>query len=261
MTNAVTLVEQEQPIANGESSSMPARTLRAGIYFRVSTDRQADEGVSLAAQEERLRAYCVAKGWKIAGVYKETGESAKSLKRPAMERLREDVRKRRIDVVVAWKIDRLTRNLHDSLNLLEEWRKRRVHVAAVEQGVDTSTKMGKMLYMLTGMFAEFERDGISDRVKEAIAFKRKRGQVYGPIPFGFKKGRENRLEPVKEEIETVRRVYKLTSRGKALAEIARVLNDENVPGQNKKVRRGWTATTVRRILRNPVYRPHISGAS
>ncbi|EPY01621.1 recombinase family protein [Magnetospirillum fulvum] len=149
---------------------------RAAIYLRVSTDGQTTEN-------QRLELVAVAErsGWEVVEVYEDAGISgAKGRdKRPAFDRLTKDATRRKFDVVMAWSVDRLGRSLQDLVAFLSE-----VHVLGVDlflhqQGIDTTTPAGKAMFQMLGVFAEFERSMIQERVKAGLARARSQGKILG----------------------------------------------------------------------------------
>ena len=130
-----------------------AKRKRAVGYVRVSTEEQAREGLSLAAQESRIKAYCEAKGWELVRVYRDEGYSGKDLRRPGIQALIRDLKADGIDVVVVLKLDRLTRSVRDLGALIEDLFGG-VALASVEESLDSSTANGRMVINLLGTVAE-----------------------------------------------------------------------------------------------------------
>lgn len=226
----------------------------AALYIRVSTDEQARHGVSLDAQEERLRAYCTMRGLEVAAVIRDEGVSAfKHLdKRPGGAELLRLVSTGRAAHVVALKLDRLFRNAADALAQTERWDRAGVALHLVDMGgsaIDTASATGRMMLTMLAGFAEFERALISERTTQALAYKRDKREVYASTPLGFsREGDVLREHP--RELETVARIQSLARRGQSIRAIARRLNAEEVP-----TKRGgqWHPSTVRYVLRNPLY--------
>jgi len=194
---------------------------RAVGYVRVSTEEQAREGLSLAAQESRIRAYCEAKGWELAGVYRDEGYSGKDLNRPGIQSLIRDLKADGIDIVVVLKLDRLTRSVRDLGALIEDLFGG-VALASVEESLDSSTANGRMVINLLGTVAQWEREVISERTAFALEYKRKQGQwAAGRIPFGFRIGKDGRLEEDPEQMKVIRAIKRARRRGRSLREIAK----------------------------------------
>lgn len=149
---------------------------RVAIYTRVSTDQQ-----TTANQERELRALAERSGWQIVDVYRDEGVSgAKGRdKRPAFDALCQDATRRRFDMVMAWSVDRLGRSLQDLVTFLSELHALRIDLFLHQQGLDTTTPAGKAMFQMMGVFAEFERAMIQERVKSGLARARAEGRRLG----------------------------------------------------------------------------------
>jgi DNA invertase Pin-like site-specific DNA recombinase len=154
------------------------------IYSRVSTDSQTTEN-----QERELREIATRMGWSIMKVYRDEGVSgAKSrAERPAFNALWKDATRRRFDMVMAWSVDRLGRSLQDLVAFLSELHALRIDLYLHQQGVDTSTPAGKALFQMMGVFAEFERAIIRERVKSGLERARAQGKILGRPPIDPRK--------------------------------------------------------------------------
>ena len=149
---------------------------KAVLYLRVSTDRQ-----TTANQERELRAIAERSGWEIVQVYRDAGISgAKGRdKRPAFDRLCKDANRRQFDIVMAWSVDRLGRSLQDLIGFLSELHASGIDLFLLQQGIDTTTPAGRALYQMMGVFAEFERAMIRERVNAGLARAKAQGTVLG----------------------------------------------------------------------------------
>ncbi len=143
-----------------------------GLYGRTST---ADKGQDPEMQLKDLRAYACARGWKVFGEYVDIGESGSKDKRPELDRLMEDARKRRIDGILVWKLDRFGRSLKSLVTTLEELRSLGVQFVSYTENLDFSTPAGRAMANLIAVFAEFERDLIRERVKAGIQNAKSKG--------------------------------------------------------------------------------------
>ena len=154
------------------------------IYSRVSTDSQTTEN-----QERELREIASRMGWSIMKVYRDEGVSgAKSrAERPAFNALWKDATRRRFDMVMAWSVDRLGRSLQDLVAFLSELHALRIDLYLHQQGVDTSTPAGKALFQMMGVFAEFERAMIRERVKSGLERAKAQGKILGRPPIDPRK--------------------------------------------------------------------------
>src|SRR5215470_15618067 len=155
-------------------------------YVRVSTDRQADTGVSLDAQAEKIRAMAVVHGAELLDVIVDGGESAKSLQRPGITQLLALVEGRRVQAVIVAKLDRLTRSVRDLCALLELFEKRRVALISVAESLDTGSAAGRLVITIMGAVSQWEREAIGERTRDALRHKRSQGQRVGNIAFGFR---------------------------------------------------------------------------
>jgi DNA invertase Pin-like site-specific DNA recombinase len=150
--------------------------MKVGIYARVST---VDKGQDVELQLKDLRAYVKARGWIIHDEYVDVGESGSKDKRPELNRLLEDVRKRKIDCIAVWRLDRFGRSLKHLINTLDELRSLGVMFVSYSENLDFSTSTGQLLFHLLGAFAEFERNLIKERVKAGIANAKAKGIKIG----------------------------------------------------------------------------------
>ena len=153
---------------------------RAAVYIRVSTDGQTVDNQRLELEQAAERA-----GWEIVGIYDDNGISgAKSREhREAFDRLCKDATRRKFDVVMAWSVDRLGRSLQDLIGFLSELHAVGVDLYLHQQGIDTTTPAGKAMFQMMGVFAEFERSMIQERVKSGLARAKKHGTKSGK-PLG-----------------------------------------------------------------------------
>jgi DNA invertase Pin-like site-specific DNA recombinase len=153
---------------------------KVGLYGRVST---TDKGQDPELQLKDLRAYANARGWKVFGEYVDRGESGAKDRRPELNRLMEDARKRRIDGILVWKLDRFGRSLKSLVTTLEELRSLGVQFVSYTENLDFSTPAGRAMANLIGVFAEFERDLIRERVKAGIQNAKSKGIRVGRRPL------------------------------------------------------------------------------
>jgi site-specific DNA recombinase len=230
--------------------------MKAALYVRVSTEDQASNGVSMAAQEERLRAYCKARDWQVHKVYVDDGASAKTLDRPALVRLMSDAQARKFEAVCAYKLDRLTRSVRDLGTLLAFFDKRDLALVSLSESFDATTAAGRLMVNLLGSVSQWEREIIGERTSVALKYKRDHLKVYGEVPYGFKRIGD-RLEPLEHELAVVRRIYGLRRDGLTLRTIAEALNRDRI--RTKKEKR-WAAEQVRYVLGNELYGPYVVGA-
>src|SRR3954463_11656656 len=190
------------------------KPVRCAIYTRVSTEHGLDQEFnSLDAQYDAASAYIKSQadeGWTlIRAPYDDGGFSGGSTDRPALQRLLEDVRARLIDVIVVYKVDRLTRSLADFAKLVELFDTHQVSFVSVTQAFNTTTSMGRLTLNVLLSFAQFEREVTSERIRDKIAASKKRGLwVGGMVPLGYA-SQDKKLVIVEEEAERVRLIFRL----------------------------------------------------
>src|SRR4029453_9126449 len=171
-------------------------TMRAIGYVRVSTDKQADHGVSLEAQQAKIRAMAVVQGSEIVELIVDGGESAKNLDRPGMERLLALVEERKVEVVIIAKLDRLTRSVKDLAELLERFQKRGVSLVSVAESLDTGSAAGRLVINIMMAVSQWEREAIGERTRDAMQHKKSTGVCVGNIEYGFRRAPDREhLEP------------------------------------------------------------------
>jgi site-specific DNA recombinase len=223
--------------------------MRAIGYVRVSTEDQAKEGVSLDAQEERIRAFCFAKGWELVGIKRDEGKSAKDLKRPGAQETIQGCQRKAFDVVVVYKLDRLTRNIRDLGFLLQDvFERYGVAFSSVQDNFDTTTASGKLVLNVMGSVAQWEREIIAERTREAMQFKRAKLQRVGAVPFGYTCV-DGQLLPDEGEQAVLNRIRSLRRDGYSYEGIAERLNLDGVVAKNGG---RWHGKTVFYIFKNPL---------
>jgi DNA invertase Pin-like site-specific DNA recombinase len=224
--------------------------MRAIGYARVSTDKQADRGVSLEAQQEKIRAMAVVQGAALQDLIVDAGESAKTLDRPGMERLLALVDARKVDVVIIAKLDRLTRSVKDLAQLLERFTRRGVALVSVAESLDTNTAAGRLVLNIMVSVSQWEREAIGERTRDAMAHMKATRQAYSPTPYGFARNGDM-LAAADGEQGTVQQIRQWHSAGWTLRKIAGELNRLGVATKNGGA--AWYASTVRRIVTNKLY--------
>jgi site-specific DNA recombinase len=219
---------------------------RIAAYIRVSTDEQADKGNSLKEQQERLNSYCKAMGWEEPVFYIDDGYSAKNLNRPAMQRLIEDVKKGEIKYVLTTKLDRLTRNLLDLLQVVNMFDEFKCNFVSASESFDTSTAAGRMVLHLLGVFAEFERERISERVKDNMTLLAKNTTKAITQPcYGYDVV-EGQYRINELEAQYVKLMFDLAENGHGHRKIAKILNERGARTKRGKM---WDQTNVKRLMR------------
>lgn len=204
-------------------------------YVRVSTDEQAREGVSLDAQDTRIKAYCEAKGWHLISVVRDEGRSAKDLRRPALQGLLADLprRQRRWDALVVVKLDRLTRSVKDLATLMDAFRRARVGFTAIQEAVDTTSASGELFLNIIGALSQWERKAIGERTQAALAHLRAKGRrVSRWAPYGYRLVSGGRLVLNPKERAALAEVARLRVRRLSLRAISKKLAARGILARN-----------------------------
>lgn len=227
---------------------------RAALYIRVSTQEQAQEGYSIGAQKERLFAYCKAHDWLVGEVYIDGGFSGSNLNRPGIQRLLSEIDN--FDVVLVYKLDRLSRSQRDTLYLIEDsFLPHKVDFVSMQESFDTATPFGKAMIGLLAVFAQLEREQIKERTRMGRMERAKAGlhQGGGIIPIGYDY-REGKLIINPYEARIVKRIFELYLCGMSLHSVADNLKAEGFTSRTGKF---YEWSSVRNILRNPTYLGHL----
>ena len=154
--------------------------MKAAIYARVST---LDKGQDTEVQLRDLRSYAQARGWVIADEYVDKGQSGAKVRRPELDRMMKDVRKRKVDLILCWRLDRLGRSLKHLILTLDELQSVGVGFVSYNENLDLTTSTGRLMFQLLGAFAEFERNLVKERVKAGLANAKAKGAKLGrPSP-------------------------------------------------------------------------------
>lgn len=213
--------------------TLPAKSARCAIYTRKSTEHGLElEFNSLDAQREACAAYIKSQaslGWKaVPARYDDPAFSGGSLERPALQNLMSDIQAGRVDVVVVYKIDRLTRSLADFAKLVELFDKKSVSFVAVTQQFNTTTSMGRLTLNILLSFAQFERELSSERVRDKFAASRKKGKwMGGNSPFGYR-SKEKKLVIDNAEAKTVRHIFAQYLELKSIEKLVVHLSNRNI---------------------------------
>ena len=225
----------------------------AVIYLRVSTADQAEHGVSLDAQQERLTAYAVANGLEVAGILRESAISGTIplADRPEGEKLTQMVSSGQVRHVIALKLDRLFRSAVDALSTTAEWDKQGIALHLVDMGgqsLNTGSAMGRMMLTMMAGFAQFERDLTAERTTAALAHKKLNSQAYSPTPYGKDRDGERLTENAQEQ-GIINKMRELRDNGSSLRGIADHLNSNGIKSKQGKQ---WYASSVGYILNHAV---------
>jgi DNA invertase Pin-like site-specific DNA recombinase len=251
--------------ARDTHSSSAAKILRCAIYTRVSTEHGLDQDFnSLDAQREACSAYIKSQaheGWRENREhYDDGGFSGGSLDRPALQRLLEDIESRKVDVIVVYKVDRLTRSLADFAKLVELFDGEGVSFVSVTQSFNTTSSMGRLTLNVLLSFAQFEREVTGERIRDKIAASKKKGiWVGGIIPFGYRL--ENRKLLIEEsEDKIVRLIFERYLALGSIRALEQELNSAGILTRRRELSTGkviggiaFTSGPIAHILKNRTY--------
>jgi len=231
--------------------------MKAILYGRVSTTKQAKEGVSLAAQDEILYKYAVevlSYSREDISVFKDEGISGGTIsKRPSLQKvlelIKENKKRGELKYVLVYNIRRLSRNTIDLLTIAELARKNGIKIYSIAEGMDITDEENEMSSTIHAMIAQKERKDGAKTIRFALDYKKQQGLVYGNLPYGFKK-RKDRLIPNEAEIAALKAIFIKKSENKGVRVIAREMNEENYKPRKAKE---WQPTTIDKILKNKDY--------
>ena len=215
-------------------------------YTRVSSEEQALHGVSLAAQAEKVRAYCALYDLELVEIIEDAGVSAKSLDRPGLGRVLSALDRGEVAGVVVAKLDRLTRNVVDLGVLIKDYfgEKGGCSLLSVADSIDTRSAAGRMVLNILTSVGQWEREAIGERTRDALRHKAKKGEVYNHAPLGYVIV-DGRLVEVKAEIAAVEEVRRLHAAGVSLRQICAAMT---AAGHATKKGGAWRPSTVQGIL-------------
>lgn len=244
--------------------------VRCAIYTRKSTDEGLDSGFSsLDAQRESAEALIAsqkAEGWScLPDRYDDGGYTGGNTERPALKRLMADIEIGKVDCVVVYKVDRLSRSLLDFSKLMSAFEERGVSFVSVTQHFNTTQSMGRLTLNILLSFAQFERELISERTRDKIAAARRSGRWAGRPVLGYDIDPITRALTINDaEADTVREIFAACVGGHSLREIAASLNDRGIttkrhvgPSGRATGGRAWSKNTVRRVLAQRLYTGHV----
>ncbi len=221
------------------------KPVRCAIYTRVSTEHGLDQEFnSLDAQYDAASAYIKSQthaGWTlIRSRYDDGGYSGGSTDRPDLQKLLDDIRARKIDVIVVYKVDRLTRSLADFAKLVELFDAHGVSFVSVTQQFNTTTSMGRLTLNVLLSFAQFEREVTSERIRDKIAASKRKGiWVGGTLPLGYEM-KDGKIAVVEEEAELVRSIFRRYLELGSVNELLRDLKERNIRTKTRLLSTGAT---------------------
>ena len=222
---------------------------RCGLYMRVSTEDQAREGFSLPEQRERLESFCKFKGYEIVDYYEDAGISAKTGNyRPEFERLKEDIKSKKINTIVALKLDRITRSIYDWENIMTFLDNNDAFIDCANDEINTTNANGKMISRLLMSVSQNEIERTSERTKVGLAGAIKNGHIPSVAPLGYKH-KDKKLVIDYETKDVVVRIFQLYYDGYSYKKISNILNDEKTLGKTN-----WRDSTIVGIIENEIYK-------
>ena len=217
-------------------------------YCRVSTEDQAKEGVSLDNQKSKIEAYCHLKDLDLSEIIEDAGISAKNLKRPGVQKVLTLARKKQVDAIVVYKLDRIFRSTTDALETTKLFEKWGVSFHSIEETLDTQSAMGRFFFTLTAALAEMERRIIGERTKAALSHKRSLNEkTGGDLPYGYDLTPAGILIKNDAEQKVIRLIRRLHRDGYSLRKICRELEGEGHLTKNGNTI--WQPSTILKILR------------
>ena len=254
-----------------EDQVTAAKSVRCAIYTRKSSEEGLEQSFnSLDAQREACEAYILSQrheGWKVVPTkYDDGGFSGGNMERPALAKLLEDVAAKRIDTVVVYKVDRLTRSLADFAKIVERFDERGISFVSVTQQFNTTTSMGRLTLNVLLSFAQFEREVTGERIRDKIAASKRKGMwMGGAVPLGYTlENRQLIVEP--QEAEKVRHIYRLYLEVGCVSRLQRHLEADKIYSKIRLSRNGrrsggrpYSRGALYELLQNRLYLGEIPG--
>src|SRR3989338_5762632 len=241
--------------------------VNCAIYTRKSTTEGLDQDfTSLDNQRESAENYIASQkheGWiALPDCYDDGGFTGANIERPALQKLLNDIKEGKINCVVVYKVDRLSRSLLDFSQLLEFFEKNNIAFVSVTQQFNTNTSMGRLTLNILLSFAQFEREIISERTRDKLGAARKRGQwLGGRPPFGYDREKDSKKLVVNpEDKKLVQEIFELYLQGNSLLKVAKILNDQGHRTKFRVTRKGtnyggkkFGVTQIQHLLKNVLY--------
>ena len=221
----------------------------AGVYIRVSTEDQAREGFSLGEQEEKLLQLCKFKELDVYKVYKDAGISAKDMEhRPQFQEMLKDMKEGKLNYIVAYKLDRITRSVRDLEELISVLEQYNCFLLCDRDDVNTSTANGRFFVRMLTVLSQLEIEIVSERTKFGLNGAIKSGHIPGQRPFGYKSAEDKRMVIDNSTRPYVEKIFDMYLEGKSFQQIANYFKENNIyPKKN------WKDTTIQKIIDNKIY--------
>ncbi len=221
----------------------------AAVYIRVSTEDQAREGFSLGEQKEKLLQLCAFKGYEVFKIYEDAGISAKDMEhRPAFQEMLSDMKKGKINYIVAYKLDRVTRSVRDLEELISVLEQYNCFLVCDRDDVNTSTANGRFFVRMLTVLSQLEIEIVSERTKFGLNGAIKSGHLPGVLPLGYKKDGNKKTIIDETTKPVIERIFKMYLEGKSFQQISNIFNEEELLKPKK-----WKDTTIQKIIDNKIY--------
>lgn len=238
--------------------------VNCAIYTRKSNERGLDsEFSSLQNQEDACRAYILSQafnGWEYYKTFSDGGISGGTMERPGLQVLLEDIRSRRVQVVVVYKVDRLSRSIFDFHKMMQEFTKYDCNFVSITQSFDTTNSMGKLTLNMLLSFAQFEREVSAERVRDKLAATKAKGMWVGGVPSIGYDLKDKQLVPNEQEAETVRLIFQKYLEFGNIMDVAEWMNEQGYRSKRWKTKKGeerggklFGHSAILKILSNPLY--------
>lgn len=249
------IIEETKDYMINQSLNETNKKIHVAIYVRVSTEEQKREGFSIRAQIEKLTKYASIKDWIIFDIYDDKGISGKNIdERPELKRMIEDIKKGKIDVVLVFKLDRLTRSIRDLMELTDIFNENKCEFCSLTENIDTHSASGRMFLKILGIFAEFERENLIERVRSGFERKAKEGYTNAKFitSYGYNRNKGEKILTVnEEEANIVQYIFKAFAENfQSEHKIAKELNARQI---KTKMGHYWNHTIIQQLLKNPTY--------
>lgn len=227
--------------------------MKVAIYIRVSTEEQVAEGYSISAQKQRLKAYCIAQDWDVVGFYVDEGISAKDMNRPQLQLMLEEVKQNKIDCVLVYRLDRLTRSVLDLYQILQTLDKHNCSFKSATEVYDTTTAIGRLFITIVAGLAQWERENTGERIKMGLLEKVRQGKyAQNQRPFGYNLDLKTGLLTInQEEAKIVRLIVDMYLSGKGANLICKYLNERAIHTRDGNK---WNDKPLMQMLKNPLYK-------
>lgn len=221
----------------------------AGVYIRVSTEDQAREGFSLGEQKEKLLQLCSFKDLEVYKVYKDAGISAKDMEhRPQFQEMLQDIKEGKINYIIAYKLDRITRSVRDLEELISVLEQYNCFLLCYRDDVNTSTSNGRFFVRMLTVLSQLEIEIVSERTKFGLNGAIKSGHIPGQRPFGYTKSEDKKMIVDNATRPYVEKIFDMYLEGKSFQQIANYFKENNIYPKKK-----WHDTTIQKIIDNKIY--------